>query len=91
VTAVLSDKSFVKIVNGFAGGYPEPEIVVLANGKSFVETADLIEDVSTNKNGGRANATEGQAPAVDITTRLCVFLGLIDSPAISDPDLVGVA
>jgi hypothetical protein len=59
VAAVLSDKSFVKIVNGFAGGYAKPEIVVLAHGKGFIEASDLIKEISTDKRGGRANATQG--------------------------------
>jgi purine-nucleoside phosphorylase len=59
VTTVLADESFIKIVDGFTGGYAKPEIVVLAHGKGFIKASNLIKEVSTEKHGGRANATQG--------------------------------
>lgn len=76
-----------RIINGDA----EPEIIILANGKSLVESSNRFEKISAHHDRGRAHQAKLQTAAKNISGRLSMSRLGIDSRAPSNPDLFRLA
>ena len=72
-------------------GDSQPEIVILADRKGLVESANLVQQIAGHHHRGRAHQTESEAGAKDISGRFAVLLSWINPPSPSYPELFRLA
>jgi hypothetical protein len=77
--------------NGETDGNSEPEIIILTNGKGFVEKTDLREQGLFHHNRRRADGAEGKAFLKNPARILRVLEHGVDPFPLSNPNLIGIA
>ena len=91
MTAALNHQSFGNQRYGVFDAHPQPEIVVFAYGKRFIEAADPLEQILRQHHRRRTHQTKVQAARKDVTGRLSVNRLGIDSDPLPNPDFLGLA
>jgi hypothetical protein len=72
-------------------GDSKPQIIVLANRETFVETAELIKQTRRHHHRGRAHQAKFQAAPKNVARRLCMFGPRIYLKSVTNPDFLGLA